>query len=567
MKQLEAHEFPLSDVFSAKYAFRIPNYQRPYAWEPEHAEQLLTDLADFLDEKDDEPYFLGSIVLIKGNSPASEVIDGQQRLTTLTILLAVLRDLTANSQLRQAINELIVQPSDIILGRQEEPRLRLRKSDADFFATRVQTLGSINGLLSLDPTTLKTDSQRAILANARALHSVVSAWDERRVLDLVQLLGQRTVIVVVSTPDLDSAHRIFSVMNARGLDLAPTDIFKSRILGALNGDDKAAEQCVELWEDAEQSLGRDAFVDLFLHIRMIFGKEKAQRSLLNEFQTQVLGRFLPDRAKEFVTDVLVPYADAYEQISTESYVATHGAEEVNAWFRRLSQLDTQDWRPVALWALHRHRQDPDRLDALLRSLERLAASFFIRRVYATSRIRRYAELLRQLESGLGTGAPAFDLSDQERADTLERLDGQVYQATKTRRYVMLRLNEILAPDSGIAFNFPLITVEHVLPQNPAMGSRWLADFTPEERGFWTHRLANLVLLNRKKNAEAQNLDFERKKTTYFAGKSGVAPFPVTIQVVNHGVWTPRVLQQRQQELVGLLAEEWRLAAGGGSPRT
>jgi uncharacterized protein with ParB-like and HNH nuclease domain len=64
VKQLEAHEFPLSDVFSTKYSFRIPNFQRPYAWEPEHAEQLLTDLVEFLDQKGNEPYFLGSIVLI-----------------------------------------------------------------------------------------------------------------------------------------------------------------------------------------------------------------------------------------------------------------------------------------------------------------------------------------------------------------------------------------------------------------------------------------------------------------------------------------------------------------------
>lgn len=559
VKQLEAHEFPLSDVFSAKYSFRIPNFQRPYAWEPEHAEQLLTDLVDFLDGKDSEPYFLGSIVLIKGVGPESEVVDGQQRLTTLTILLAVLRDVTKNQELKQAINQLIVQPQAIILGLAAEPRLKLHKRDAQFFSDRVQTMGAIPGLLDLDPATLKTDAQRAILANAKALHAMVVDWTEGQLLDLVQLLGGRTVMVVVSTPDLDSAHRIFSVMNARGRDLSPADIFKSHIIGDLNGDEVMADECAQRWEDAEEALGRDAFADLFLHIRMIFAKEKAQHGLLKEFPSQVLSQFLPGNAKSFVTDVLAPYAEAYEQISDKSYVASHGAEKVNAWFRRLSQLDSQDWRPAALWAVRHHGQDPDYLDEFLRSLERLAASFFIRRVYATPRVRRYAELLRQLEgSGTDLNLPAFELSDIERRDTLAQLNGPVYLATKTRKYVMLRLNELLAPDAGIVYDFPLITVEHVLPQRPDASSHWMADFSPQQRAYWTHRLANLVLLNRAKNAEAQNFAFNRKKEKYFTGKLGVAPFPLTIQVVNHASWTPEVLEARQRMLVGQLAAEWEL---------
>jgi hypothetical protein len=480
-------------------------------------------------------------------------------LTTLTILLAVLRDVTQNQELKQAINQLIVQPQAIILGLAAEPRLRLHKRDAQFFRDRVQTMGAIGDLLELDPATLKTDAQRAILANAKALHTMIADWTEDRLLDLVQLLGGRTVMVVVSTPDLDSAHRIFSVMNARGRDLSPADIFKSHIIGDLNGDDAMADECAQRWEDAEEALGRDAFADLFLHIRMIFAKEKAQHGLLKEFPHQVLNHFLPGNAKSFVTDVLAPYAEAYEQISDKSYVASHGAEKVNAWFRRLSQLDSQDWRPAALWALRHHGQDPDYLDEFLRSLERLAASFFIRRVYATPRVRRYAELLRQLESnGAGLDVPAFELSDEERRDTLDQLKGPVYLATKTRKYILLRLNELLAPDAGIMYDFPLITVEHVLPQKPEANSHWMTDFSPQQRAWWTHRLANLVLLNRAKNAEAQNFAFDKKKEKYFRGKLGVAPFPLTIQVVSHATWSPEVLETRQTDLVGRLATEWGL---------
>ncbi len=96
---IEAGEKPLGDIFGDKYKFRIPSYQRPYAWTTEQAGELFNDLLNACPEtgdiQDAAPYFLGSIVLIKDpQRPEADVVDGQQRLTTLTILLSALRDLS-----------------------------------------------------------------------------------------------------------------------------------------------------------------------------------------------------------------------------------------------------------------------------------------------------------------------------------------------------------------------------------------------------------------------------------------------------------------------------------------
>ncbi|MET8947042.1 HNH endonuclease family protein, partial [Streptomyces sp. NPDC004542] len=107
-------------------------------------------------------------------------------------------------------------------------------------------------------------------------------------------------------------------------------------------------------------------------------------------------------------------------------------------------------------------------------------------------------------------------------------------------------------------NHPLITVEHVLPQNPKADSQWVGLFDEEQRAQWTHRLGNLVLLNRAKNSAAQNYDFAAKKAKYFTGRGGVVPFALTSQVLQHVEWTPVVLKARQEELLGVLFEEWRL---------
>src|SRR5579859_5417443 len=95
---IHGQEFPILKIFSDEFFFEVPLYQRPYAWTTEQAEELFDDLLTFAGDnteliEDLNPYFLGSIVLIKGDAPNAEVVDGQQRLTTLAILLSAIRAL------------------------------------------------------------------------------------------------------------------------------------------------------------------------------------------------------------------------------------------------------------------------------------------------------------------------------------------------------------------------------------------------------------------------------------------------------------------------------------------
>lgn len=183
----------------------------------------------------------------------------------------------------------------------------------------------------------------------------------------------------------------------------------------------------------------------------------------------------------------------------------------------------------------------------------------LRRVYATPRAKRYMELLNQLAEGGGLDSPAFELSTREKEESIHALDSDIYTFTRVRKYVLLRLDSALAKDPGASYDHSLITVEHVLPQTPKQDSDWLENFTDDEREYWTHRLGNLLLLNRNKNSQAQNYDFDKKKNTYFTSNSGVAVFALTTQVLQEPVWTPEVLERRQHELKTILVKEWQLA--------
>jgi len=137
------------------------------------------------------------------------------------------------------------------------------------------------------------------------------------------------------------------------------------------------------------------------------------------------------------------------------------------------------------------------------------------------------------------------------------LDGDIYGQIKVRLPLLLRLDGTLS-GGGATYALDTITIEHVLPQTPDMNSRWVTDFPDEAvRVQWTNRLANLVLLTRRKNSSANNREFNVKKKSYFLN-NGVSPFTITTGIVGESEWTPVVLERRQKELVDRLIAEWKL---------
>lgn len=563
MSHLSATNLPLEKVFSKEYIFTIPRYQRPYAWEVEHALQLLEDLTDALGRDDEEPYFLGSIVLVKpdAHKPDADVIDGQQRLTTLTILLAVLRDLAANELLAKDIHELITEEKKAWSSAAgTRPRLTPRPQDIAFFRDHVQEQGSTTGLGTLTDAIADTDPRRAIRNNGKALHAALAARSDDERLALLKMLLSDTELVVVTTPNESSAHRIFGVMNARGLELSPTDIFKSAVIGSLSAADE--DQYADKWDTAEDAVGRENFADLFRDIRFVFTAERARFELLKEFPKQVLDAYVDSgRAADFVDDVLDKYATAFTRTVTPYFGPADEWRPVNRWLSWLEQVDNKDWRPLALWALVARPDDPEFLDVFLGKLERLAASLMIRGTNTTDRLQRYTDLLKKLKVADDPLAVAeLGLTEEEKASSRDRLAGPIYQTfqSKRLRYVLTRLDAILANGPGVAYTHSLISVEHVLPQTPKDDSLWKQLFDDEQREKWTHRLGNLLLLNKRKNSEASRKDFVEKKTTYFLSSSGTVTFALTSQVLSEPAWTVSVVDGRQAKLMKLLVAEWNL---------
>ncbi len=563
----------LEHVFCADYLFEVPGYQRPYSWKTEHAQALFDDILEFVcsdgnGKKITElpAYFLGSILLIKKTSdPKADIVDGQQRLTTLTILLSAIRSLHNERAVKEAITEVIYQKGNKVTGAENIYRLKLRELDQKFFQEYIQTEDGFERLLALNEQ-LK-DSQENIRANARLFAKKLGDLTSEQMTRLAGFIITRCYLVVVTTPDIDSAYRIFSVLNSRGLDLSVADILKSKVLGKIITGDKRAEY-TKKWEDMEEELSRDAFSDLISYLRMIFKKSKPKETLLKDFG-DYLEEYVKGSAKGamgFVDEYLSPAYEAYYQITKSNFNCSDSKykKEVDIYLHWLNKLDFNAWVPPAINFLIKKKNDTSSVYDFFRKMESLAYGMMLMKNTVNERIERFSRITQCIDDEkylIHEDDSPLNLTLEEQKEIYRLLkDAPIYEylSARNRTTLLLRLDSLLS-NGEARYDYSTISVEHVLPQSPKAKSQWLTWFSnKKQRENVLHKLGNLALLTKRKNSEASNYDFETKKEKYFQSANGVSTFALTTQVLCHDEWTLDTFQLRHAQLVNCLATHWEL---------
>lgn len=558
--KITGKEYPLSKIFSADFEYHIPGYQRPYAWTEEETGILFDDLYEFFQTEAVDNYFLGSIVLIKDeNKPYADVIDGQQRLTTLSILFSVMANSFHTEAYRNNCKKYLQEEGNILEGIAAQPRIFLRDWDQDFFSKYIQDI-QLDALVQIDPVTLDTEAKRHIQKNCTVLREKFSEVfnDENDLLKFTQFILTRCFLVVVSTPNQESAFRVFSVMNSRGLDLLPTDIIKSMTIGKMPKDEE--QKYTEKWEELENLTGRDGFNEVFTHTRTIFAKERPKKNLLDEFKEYVIKQTSP---KSLVDEYLIPYTEAYVCLKNCDFSSTQNAEEINELLLWLNKTNNHDWMPPAIKFLTDHKNDSVYILWFIRKLERLASYLLVTAKDVNQRMERYKWILVEMESRPDNNLTAplenIELTDWEKQQFIDALNGEIYSMTaKRRNYIIQRLDSFLS-DGGATYNTKLFTIEHVLPQHPSADSEWMKLWPDTQtQRFWLNKIANQVPLTRQRNSAAQNYDFNTKKIKYFQSKNGTSSYTLTTQVINIAAWTPEVVEARQKDLEEIFISKWDL---------
>jgi len=562
-KFIEAKEVSLGTLFSEQFLFRIPIYQRPLSWNRDNFEQLFEDIKDSMDLE--EGHFLGSIILQEVGEHTYELVDGQQRMVALTILLAVIRDITNVEDLKEHAHKYIYQEKDPYKGLPETMRVTPWKELEDLFRKYIYTKGGTKRFLEdfREGRIEYKDTEDPVYHIWEAINTFTRKIEESEDLDLedfVRHMLTSVYVVCIKTKNLTTAYRLFNVLNTRGLPLTPSDLLKSENLGAIE-DEKERERYGEKWLRIERNLGREELANVISYIRMMVTKEKARLGIYEEYQ-RLFKKGILERGTKFI-DLVETISDIYDRkiLSPEIKADPEKANRYKNIIELMRRfIPFSDWIPPLLAFYYKFKSD-EYLASFLLKLEKKTVMEWLARFTPSQRITSFGNLIKLIEK---SQSPEELINEMDK--TLSWLDEYGYKSEeglfkqelddrrfysryrgKLAKYVLLRIDM----ERWDLENFPgypgTITVEHILPQNPSEDSDWVKLFTKEERDEWTNKLGNLVLLSRRKNSRAQNYDFKRKKEVYFEVKR--TPFRITQELEKIDEWNLEELSKRHNRLI------------------
>lgn len=563
--RIESDKLFIKDVFQKWY--RIPEYQRPYVWGSDQVSELLEDVYRAQESNPDSQYFLGSMVLKKSNKKDGDtqyeeydLLDGQQRLTTLFLITAVVRDLTPESNLirintcQNAIYQTAI-PDDKI---PERSRIvfDIRSDVRNFVNEYVKADGGTSKTDELKDLSGRSEKDISIRNMANAILVIQDFFKNGNSLDnFYPFFRSNVLLVYVSTEELEDAFQLFTVMNNRGIKLRNSDILKAENLARIPDSDQRTHYA-RAWESMEEYFTED-FDNFLSHLRTILVKQKAGYNLLKEYEDNI---YAP---KEFnkSTKQYTPKPSLLEKgESTFRFIElyykyyrtlfdnndNHSFEFSNQISLMKFGLEADYWIAPLLKYYDKFRNN--NLVAFLNLLDRKFSADWIIGLSPTSRIENMNSIIKFIDNAESSQAVMTSDVFHLQVDDLKRiLSGGIY-GRRYARYLLLKLDLAFHGHNTKFLPPETVSIEHILPQNPTSSSQWVADFDAAEREKWTNRMGNLVLLSRRKNAAQGNLDFALKKERYF--KSNVELFSNSIRIFNnYNTWNLSDLTKNHKEVL------------------
>jgi len=537
----------IAQMFGQDSRLALPAFQRSYSWGEREAMALLADLTDTMDTG--LVHFIGAIVVVNQPGAPTEIVDGQQRLTTMTILLCVLRDMETDKDRAQAIHDLIAYPAT-----PQSPagwRLVLNHLDGDFFRAMIQRPGHA---FRKEEEPHESASQRRMSDVARGFSRELEklSLNERR--HLADTIITRCALVEVTVADRDMGYKVFRVLNDRGKAPNAHDIIKTDIFERAGLSLEEADRYGATWADYEAQIGGAAFDDLLRQLRVLYDRS-AKGDLIAGLRKSVIPKL---GARTFLDEVLPRHVQAYLEITRGKVDFGSLSEPIEAYLNRMRALDHRSWRAPALKFLVQHRNQTNLAVEFFRQLERLAYAMQLIVPKNDQRDKRYKRVVEALDTpqSLFSISSPLNISRDEVRKMRERLEGR-FATFGQRRAMALRLNAALEGGRTLPPEADA-TVEHVLPRNPGEGSYWHMVWPdPAKRRELCDTLGNFILLPHTDNQLADRLDYRSKKKIYF-NWSEAAHFALTRDLEHQEAWTADVVRRRTERLAQILMRDWKL---------
>lgn len=562
---LSANSVCIGEMLRAAVEYRVPPYQRDYSWTSDELSEMWEDLSQIIFH-DVQSFFLGSMVLSNPTPGIIELIDGQQRLTTISILLCALRDILKERDLDVEANQINVMLGSYDWATGETiSKLKLNVTNKIFFQERFINNADIDFLRTANNDRRESVSNRLLAQAYIFFYDVISHLQVPGVTlrditgSLMQALDGQMNIIRINVENEFDAYQLFETLNDRGLDLSVADLIKNYVFRKASTVPERLEEVQTNWNHMLGNLGQhDAKRFLrhyWLSTESVIRDKDLYRALCEKHDTlqkvRTLSKSLKDSAE---------FYGSLNDIDNDLWSA-FDAQPRRRIRRNIEQLNlfraTQHY-PLLIVAL-------DVSTPIFPELLEMVVNFTFR--YTV--IGR--ESANRLEAAFSKAATYLrNNADAGIADVFEHLreifpndDSFVsdFSAFKVRggplaRYILRSINDHLAGDTGFRTEDDpdKVNLEHILPKS--IPEDWRA-FFPEEQNppdEYVDRLGNLTLLRTRLNANARNKPFADKK----AFELQAEPYEITKNVLEQDAWGPEQINNRQIQLASVAKDIWRV---------
>lgn len=519
---------PLKDILATALVsyYQIPDYQRPYQWTEKNCTKLLDDLFSSYEYYKGSGYFCGSLVLIvistdsETNAETYDIVDGQQRLSTFILLAKVLSDLYNDCLSNPKYLECLQEGwKDRHTERKRLSFNTIGSNAEDDFAYALEHFND-------SQASKNKNNKNNYLKNAICLKDYLMKKEIEDIDNFIEWLYSNVKFITIICPNIDKALRIFNVLNARGLALNATDIFKGELLK--HAKEHEREEFVSRWNDLSQKCSDNdlkietLFSWYLTYLNPVTSKEKMEKRLVTWF----------NKLNKTPLEYLKGVEDFYN-----AYGEVLGMQDRHAYL--LSYKD-DDYLYVILCTSLLHRYSDQDIEALKELLVKFYCQHWVAGRTKSQIAQTCCNIINALKEKKSMESIASIVKEyldyhkitQDFKKNLQ--DSKLYEQHKKSsknswlRPILILVEYSMSDDprpKRIQMND--FHVEHILPQNPGSSSQWVKDFSEEERELYTHSLANLTLLGGTKNDQASNKDFKEKKESIWdtlsswVGTSGV----------------------------------------------
>ncbi len=543
------------------YQLAVPIYQRPYAWEDKNISDLFNDIHNAISSSENE-YFLGTIVLSeKENSSELEIVDGQQRITSLVVFLSSIRDyFESNNQQRQATS---IQ-NDFISGydRQRDenlPKLKLGQLDNTFFRKYIVDK-------EIEEKPIK-DSHRRIVATKKLSTEQIEKLAKASNLELnllhdwIKFIEEKLKVVSIIVPGKANAFTIFETLNDRGIELAQVDLLKNYLYSKAAGD--RLEEIQNLWIEMTSKIESAENESLILtYIRHHWSSQygltrEKNRELYNSIKSTIRNS---TQAVSFV-DNLNKDTGLYLAIINHNhqYWSDFNDQTVRQYVETLNFFKLEQFRPLLLAILKKFRDKKETKKAL-----KLIVSWLVRNLITGSLgggtiEKEYANKAKKVFNEEVKNAKELreDLKKliPDDAEFKEKFITATVSTEKYARYYLRAIENHqkgkTSPELIVNSDPDVVNLEHILPKNPH--ASW-SSFSEEQVTSLNKRIGNLTLMQNKLNSEQGNEPFSKKKV-YFASSD----LWITKMIAdNYSDWSPENIKDRQEKLAEIAVQTWSI---------